>query len=329
MSSTATTTTTLVDFDSTRYNNNNSHPPSTASSTSLPTSTTLTTSSNSASVVSRLSTLSGSSKPIPAVPGLIYQDLKDRRRSLPFSISSRSSGEMPRQRNKALDSDTSADETTAIVGRKVGTSGAGGYGSAGNVRSRHDAPDERPSEQNDAERKVGWIRGFVDRYGSVELENKGSVARDHLALERTFLAWLRTSLAFASIGIAITQLFRLNTTISSRDLSDSDDDDSSHTTPFPSSHPDFPGSPIYSPRGTASGVRLRHVGKPLGATFLAIAIMVLFVGFHRYFESQHWIIRGKFPASRGSVFLIAVTAAGLIIGSLVVVLTVDPGAFEK
>jgi uncharacterized membrane protein YidH (DUF202 family) len=25
-------------------------------------------------------------------------------------------------------------------------------------------------------------------------------------LERTFLAWLRTSLAFASIGIAITQL---------------------------------------------------------------------------------------------------------------------------
>ncbi|OAX79418.1 hypothetical protein ACJ72_06262, partial [Emergomyces africanus] len=30
---------------------------------------------------------------------------------------------------------------------------------------------------------------------------------------RTFLAWLRTSLAFASIGIAVTQLFRLNSTI--------------------------------------------------------------------------------------------------------------------
>ncbi|GES91452.1 hypothetical protein RCL_jg19441.t1 [Rhizophagus clarus] len=45
---------------------------------------------------------------------------------------------------------------------------------------------------------------------SLTLENKASVARDHLANERTFLAWLRTSLSFISIGIAITQLFRLS-----------------------------------------------------------------------------------------------------------------------
>lgn len=83
-----------------------------------------------------------------------------------------------------------------------------------------------------------------------------------LQLERTFLAWLRTSLAFASIGIAITQLFRLNTTIEEREG-----------------------------RLPVAGVqkyRLREVGKPLGATFLGIAIVVLLVGGRRYFESQVW-----------------------------------------
>lgn len=36
---------------------------------------------------------------------------------------------------------------------------------------------------------------------SLTLENSGSVARDHLASERTFLAYMRTSLAIASSGV--------------------------------------------------------------------------------------------------------------------------------
>lgn len=36
---------------------------------------------------------------------------------------------------------------------------------------------------------------------SLTLRNNGSVARDHLASERTFLAYVRTSLAFASAGV--------------------------------------------------------------------------------------------------------------------------------
>ena len=35
----------------------------------------------------------------------------------------------------------------------------------------------------------------------LRLENSGSVARDHLASERTFLAYMRTSLAIASSGV--------------------------------------------------------------------------------------------------------------------------------
>ena len=83
---------------------------------------------------------------------------------------------------------------------------------------------------------------------------------DRLPSERTFLAWLRTSLAFASIGVAITQLFRLNTTINERE-----------------------GLVPSNPEGT---YRLRQVGKPLGATFLGIAVVVLLLGGRRYFESQ-------------------------------------------
>jgi len=99
-------------------------------------------------------------------------------------------------------------------------------------------------------------------------------------------------------------------------------------TPSPSS-PSSPAEPhsttTSSTTTTADAAfHLGQVGKPLGATFLGIAIVVLFVGFHRYFESQHWIIRGKFPASRGSVALVAGVAGALIVGSLVVVVCVDP-----
>ena len=47
------------------------------------------------------------------------------------------------------------------------------------------------------ERCKAWLRGL----GSLELENSGSVARDHLAAERTFLAYVRTSLGCAAAGV--------------------------------------------------------------------------------------------------------------------------------
>ncbi len=119
-----------------------------------------------------------------------------------------------------------------------------------------------------------------------------------MLIERTFLAWLRTALSFASIGIAITQLFRLNTSIS---------------------------SPDPNPRSS----RLSHVGKPLGATFLAIAIVTIFLGFHRYFESQHYVIMGKFPASRGSIIILSLIAGTLIIASFVVILAVSANVIES
>lgn len=121
----------------------------------------------------------------------------------------------------------------------------------------------------------------------------------------------------------MTQLFRLN---SATNGETSSAEISSHGLP-PLLSP-----PFYDPKAvhaTIASARLRSIGKPLGTTFIGVAILILLVGFHRYFESQYWIIRGKFPASRGSIALIAFVAVALIIAALVVILAISPGAVEN
>ncbi|KAJ7093498.1 hypothetical protein C8R44DRAFT_395937 [Mycena epipterygia] len=115
---------------------------------------------------------------------------------------------------------------------------------------------------------------------SLVLENAGSVARDHLASERTFLAYVRTSLTIASAGVALAQLLtisdRLNNQVS------------------------VPLKPF------------EVYARPLAASSIILALYVLGVGVSRYFTVQVALTEGLFPVARLRLGLIALALATII-----------------
>lgn len=50
------------------------------------------------------------------------------------------------------------------------------------------------------------FRRIASFLGAEELKNTGSLARDLLASERTFLAWARTGLGFIALGVALEKV---------------------------------------------------------------------------------------------------------------------------
>ncbi|KAJ1824439.1 hypothetical protein H4S02_011195 [Coemansia sp. RSA 2611] len=139
------------------------------------------------------------------------------------------------------------------------------------------------------------MRSILDRL-SLKLDNKGSVARDHLANERTYLAWVRTSLSLVTVGVAIRQLYRVAV-------------DLNH------------GSDSASSSASASLEDADHrdplAGKVLGASFVSLGMAFVFVGLYRYFHSQYLMTKGKFPVSRLMVGACAIATLALLVGLLV------------
>ncbi|KAF7370834.1 DUF202 domain-containing protein [Mycena sanguinolenta] len=117
------------------------------------------------------------------------------------------------------------------------------------------------------------------------LENSGSVARDHLASERTFLAYVRTSLAIASTGVALVQLFTIST-----------DTTSDNKTSF-----------------LPTTQRIQAWARPLGATMVCFGLVVLTFGTIRYFRIQSALIQGMFPVARLTAASITFVLATIVI----------------
>lgn len=168
---------------------------------------------------------------------------------------------------------------------------------------------------------------------TLTLENSGSVARDHLASERTFLAYMRTSLAFASAGVGmsvwVSYILRFFIVFHLLGLVQ-----------------------LFTVATVAShlhcGHRLHRYIQPLGAAaiFLGLAVLIIgsleisslrfpnmshagLSGTVRYFTVQAALTKGCFPVARIMTALMTLSLTVLIILSFGILVTGKLGPTEK
>lgn len=119
-------------------------------------------------------------------------------------------------------------------------------------------------------------------YAFLNLESYSS----EIALERTFLGYLRTSLALATTGVFIAQLFRLQ----------------------PPSNDDLPFSYF-------------AIGRPLSVTFISMALVVIIIGAIRFWRLQSLLVLGK--SRSGGWEVLAIMASSLLVSSVFVIRKLD------
>lgn len=121
-----------------------------------------------------------------------------------------------------------------------------------------------------------------------------------MANERTFLAWLRTSLSFITIGIGTAQLFKLQDStklkINQMVL---------ELTPNSLASYQMHSYPL--------------VGKILGSIFITLGIAVLVFGILRFYQVQHLLTYGYYPATRKSIIVLVSLIIIIMISTLIIV----------
>ncbi|CAH0033908.1 unnamed protein product [Clonostachys rhizophaga] len=129
---------------------------------------------------------------------------------------------------------------------------------------------------------MSWFKVATPLY-----KNTGSVARDHLASERTFLAWIRTGLGFVALGIAIERFSQL-------DLGEL----LQHEKPR-------------SPQARLEKEQEKEDSQVLVGALMGMGSGSILYGTARYFTNLKALERGQFkPAYHGAAVL-AATVAGL------------------
>ncbi|KAH9470409.1 hypothetical protein Pst134EA_007667 [Puccinia striiformis f. sp. tritici] len=196
-----------------------------------------------------------------------------------------------------------------------------------------------------------WFKSWSKALSPVAwLENKSSVARDHLANERTFLAWFRTSLSLTSIGIALVQLSRVSKqikvariqkfmTISVQpivepltnpsssllssngllfqnlvDFSEQDNDSIQFALNQINQNLINLQSSIDGLNLNVESIRTtRNLASLIGNCYVCIGLLFLFIGTHRYFRVQQVLQLGQFPHSKWSIGIITLLVSILLI----------------
>ncbi|KAB2570900.1 hypothetical protein BFW01_g6390 [Lasiodiplodia theobromae] len=124
--------------------------------------------------------------------------------------------------------------------------------------------------------------------------NTGSVARDHLASERTFLAWLRTGLGFIALGIAIERFSQLDLT--------------ELLTAATASKAPTSGR---EPRDGGRGNSFRESSSVLVGALLGTGTGCIGYGTTRYFENMRLLEKGFFKPAYYGAGALGVAVAGL------------------
>ncbi|CRG91679.1 hypothetical protein PISL3812_08729 [Talaromyces islandicus] len=193
--------------------------------------------------------------------------------SLRRRLSTASTDSRPREATE-LDEITTASQSTASLS-------SGEY----RVTPRMSVSGSYLRHRNESQR-FQPLRRFWSRNIALVVEQKGN--RDYFALERTFLAYTRTSATFSMQGVLIAQIFRLQS-------------------------------------ATHTRFDFRTVGVPLSIAYQCCAIVIAILGAYRFWRQQNAIARGKVVVggweinSMGFMTLLA----GLVLLALAIAIIVE------